>query len=189
MTPMPAVAGRRKEGYQPPGPGRYTREVCRTLPVGSLIFRVALLSGRQIKHHNKMFRPAKRKINIAATAESQLFASVGTVRSRTLHRSGQTLEALHCDHSEELAPVTKMAVGSVVGNTGSSCDLAESEPVGTNFGDQRDGGVDECLFQFPVMVRAAGMHRDSLYTIFIRITRRICRMQQQQSESNDTSEC
>jgi hypothetical protein len=64
---------------------------------GSLVFRVALPPGWQIKHHRKMFWPAERKFNIAAPAESKLLARIGAVCSRTLHGRCQPLEALHGD--------------------------------------------------------------------------------------------
>ena len=47
-----------------------------------------------------------------------------------------------------------MAIGRVVRDSGSSCYLTQSKPVGADFGDQGDCGIDERLLQCAMMIRA-----------------------------------
>jgi hypothetical protein len=90
-----------------------------------------------------MLRPAERKIDITASAKAEALQRAGPASGGSLHCRREPFKTLHRDHREQFVSVAVMAVGGIVGDSSSPGNLTESEPVGADFSDQGNSGIDE----------------------------------------------
>jgi hypothetical protein len=152
---MPAALVLLRARHRLPGLQRYMTAEFRTLFARLQRIPDIFPAGRQIKHDKEMLRSAERKIDITASAKAEALQGAGPASGGWLHCRREPFETLH---REQFVSVAVMAVGGIVGDSSSPRNLTESEPVGADFSDQGNRGIDEGLLQFAMMIRATWVH-------------------------------
>ncbi len=82
-----------------------------------------------------MLWPPESEADITATAESKPLFGCRTTSSGTLHRRGQSFEALDCDDGQEFIFVAEMTIRGIMRDISSARHLAQGKSLGADLTD------------------------------------------------------
>lgn len=115
--------------------------------IGTLLF-----GGRRFEHNSEVLGTAEGEGDIGEASLAEAASRRDDRSGGRGHSRGELVVTLDGDRGKKVVFVVEVTVRGVVGDTGTTGDLAEGEGGGTNLGDKADGRVEQGLAQIAVMV-------------------------------------